>query len=199
MNTIDDSAFAYCQNLRKVQTHEGLMSIGDYTFDQSTLQEINLPKSLRAIGFCAFRACHYLREISIPDAVRRIEEETFRDCENLQSVILPTQLNVIESRAFPNCNKLTELHIPPMVESIGNEAFMGCNNIKDLYVYIANANDISINMNTFSCWNTATLHVPQFRLFAVLLEHPVVTVLQDGELRRGIQVILHQERPCTQQ
>lgn len=162
VNTIDDSAFAYCRNLRKVQTHEGLMSIGDYTFDQSTLQEINLPKSLRAIGFCAFRACHYLREISIPDAVRRIEEETFRDCENLQSVILPTQLNVIESRAFPNCNKLTELHIPPMVESIGNEAFMGCNNLKDLYVYIANANDISINMNTFSCWNTATLHVPSF-------------------------------------
>ena len=162
VNTIDDSAFAYCQNLRKVQTHEGLMSIGDYTFDQSTLQGINLPKSLRAIGFCAFRACHYLREISIPDAVRRIEEETFRDCENLQSVILPTQLNVIESRAFPNCNKLTELHIPPMVESIGNEAFMGCNNLKDLYVYIANANDISINMNTFSCWNTATLHVPSF-------------------------------------
>lgn len=49
-----------------------------------------------------------------------------------------------------------------MVESIGDEAFTACNNIKDLYVYIANANDISINMNTFSCWNTATLHVPSF-------------------------------------
>lgn len=162
VNTIDDAAFNGCSSLRNVRSHEGLMTIGGRAFCESGVETISLPKSLRSIGYSTFCGCRRLKDIALPDAVRKIDQQAFEDCENLQSVILPAQLNVIEAWAFQNCNKLTELHIPPMVESIGNEAFMGCNNIKDLYVYIANANDISINMNTFSCWNTATLHVPSF-------------------------------------
>lgn len=162
VNTIDDAAFGHCSSLKNVRSHEGLMSIGERAFCESGVETISLPKSLRSIGYRTFCGCRRLKDIALPDAVRKIDQRAFEDCENLQSVILPAQLNVIEAWAFQNCNKLTELHIPPMVESIGNEAFMGCNNIKNLYVYIANANDISINMNTFSCWNTATLHVPSF-------------------------------------
>lgn len=162
VNTIDDRAFYGCTGLKNVKSPEGLMSIGTSAFEGSTVETINFPGSLRAIGEKAFYECYCLKEVELPYAVRRIEPQTFANCEKLQSVILPTQLNVIEAWAFQNCDKLTELHIPPMVESIGNEAFTGCTNLKDLYVYIANANDICINMNTFSCWNTATLHVPSF-------------------------------------
>lgn len=162
VSSIDMWAFYKCYGLKDVKTHEGLMSIGANAFEGSCIETINFPGSLRAIGEKAFYDCCYLKEVALPDAVRRIETQTFADCQNLQSVILPAQLNVIEAWAFQNCNKLTELHIPPMVESIGDEAFTGCSNLKNLYVYIANANDISINMNTFSCWNTATLHVPSF-------------------------------------
>lgn len=162
VSTIDDRAFYSCIGLKNVKSPEGLMSIGTSAFEGSGIETINFPKSLRAIGERAFLSCNCLKEVELPYAVRRIEPQTFANCEKLQSVILPAQLNVIEGNAFEGCNKLTELHIPPMVESIGNEAFTGCTNLKDLYVYIANANDISINMNTFSCWNTATLHVPSF-------------------------------------
>ena len=162
VNTIDDRAFYSCTGLKNVKSPEGLMSIGTSAFEGSTVETINFPGSLRAIGEKAFYGCYCLKEVELPYAVRRIEPQTFANCEKLQSVILPAQLNVIEAWAFQNCDKLTELHIPPMVESIGNEAFTGCPNLKNLYVYIANANDISIDMNTFSCWNTATLHVPSF-------------------------------------
>lgn len=162
VNTIDDRAFYSCTGLKNVKSPEGLMSIGTSAFEGSTVETINFPGSLRAIGEKAFCECYCLKEVVLPYAVRRIEPLTFMNCKKLQSVILPTQLNVIEEKAFEGCDKLTELHIPPMVESIGDEAFTACNNIKDLYVYIANANDISIDMNTFSCWNTATLHVPSF-------------------------------------
>lgn len=162
VNTIDDRAFYSCTGLKNVKSPEGLMSIGTSAFEGSTVETINFPGSLRAIGEKAFCECYCLKEVVLPYAVRRIEPLTFANCKKLQSVILPTQLNVIEEKAFEGCDKLTELHIPPMVESIGDEAFTACNNIKDLYVYIANANDISIDMNTFSCWNTATLHVPSF-------------------------------------
>ena len=162
VNTIDNRAFYSCTGLKNVKSPEGLMSIGTSAFEESNVETINFPGSLRAIGERAFYDCCYLKEVALPDAVRRIETQTFYGCQNLQSVILPARLNVIEEKAFEACNKLTELHIPPMVESIGNEAFTGCSNLKNLYVYIANANDISIDMNTFSCWNTATLHVPSF-------------------------------------
>lgn len=162
VNTIDDRAFYNCSGLKNVKSPEGLISIGAYVFEESGVETINFPESLRAIGERAFDSCYCLKEVELPHAVRRIEPLTFANCEKLQSVILPAQLNVIEARAFQNCDKLTELHIPPMVESIGDEAFTDCSNLKNLYVYIANANDISINMNTFSCWNTATLHVPSF-------------------------------------
>ena len=162
VNTIDDRAFMFCTGLKNVKSPEGLMSIGTSAFEGSTVETINFPGSLRAIGERAFCECYCLKEVELPDAVRRIEPGTFANCVNLQSVILPAQLNAIERNAFDSCDKLTELYIPPMVESIGDEAFTGCSNLKDLYVYIANANDISINMNTFSCWNTATLHVPSF-------------------------------------
>lgn len=162
VNTIDDRAFYSCIGLKNVRSHEGLMTIGGRAFEGSNVETINFPGSLRAIWERAFYDCRYLKEVALPYAVRRIEPQTFANCWRLQSVILPAQLNVIEEKAFEGCDKLTELHIPPMVESIGDEAFSDCNNIKDLYVYIANANDININMNTFSCWNTATLHVPSF-------------------------------------
>lgn len=162
VNTIDDRAFYSCIGLKNVKSPEGLMSIGTSAFEGSGIETINFPKSLRAIGERAFSGCNCLKEVELPYAVRRIEPQTFANCKKLQSVILPAQLNVIEAWAFQNCDKLTELHIPPMVESIGNEAFTGCSSLKNLYVYIANANDISIDMNTFSCWNTATLHVPSF-------------------------------------
>lgn len=162
VNTIDDVAFGNCTSLKNVRSHEGLMSIGERVFNNTGVETISLPKSLRSIGYSTFWGCRCLKNIVLPDAVRRIEKMTFENCENLQSIILPAQLNVIEEWAFKNCNKLTEIHIPPMVETIGSSVFEDCTNLKDLYVYIANANDISINMNTFSCWNTATLHVPSF-------------------------------------
>ena len=162
VNTIDDVAFGNCTSLKNVRSHEGLMSIGERVFNNTGVETISLPKSLRSIGYSTFWGCRCLKNIVLPDAVRRIEKMTFENCENLQSIILPAQLNVIEHWAFKNCNKLTEIHIPPMVETIGSGVFEDCTNLKDLYVYIANANDISINMNTFSCWNTATLHVPSF-------------------------------------
>lgn len=162
VNTIDDVAFGQCSSLRNVRSHEGLMAIGERVFPETSVETISLPKSLRSIGYSTFWGCRCLKDIVLPDAVRRIEQMTFENCENLQNVILPAQLNVIEHQAFQNCNKLTEIRIPPMVETIKSGVFEGCTNLKDLYVYIANANDISIAMNTFSCWNTATLHVPSF-------------------------------------
>ena len=162
VNTIDDSAFSSCGNLAEIILPEGLLSVGSYAFSNTRIENITLPSTLLAIGGAAFENCSELKAIVLPDVLRRIEWSTFCYCYNLAQVTLPSRLNYISCNAFCACYSLKELRIPPMVEYIEDYAFQSCDNLKDVYVYIANANDIDINMNTFSCWKTATLHVPTF-------------------------------------
>lgn len=163
LNAIGDYAFYGCSSIKAIELQEGLLSIGGSAFSQcSNLEEINLPNSVYAIGSEAFYYCSSLKSVVLPKNLRAIERYSFSHCSNLESVIIPSNVNRIDYYAFYLCNNLKELRIPPMVENIGDRAFGGCNNIQDVYVYIANPRDIKIDMNTFSCWNTATLHIPNF-------------------------------------
>lgn len=80
VNTIDDRAFYSCTGLKNVKSPEGLMSIGTSAFEGSTVETINFPGSLRAIGEKAFCECYCLKEVVLPYAVRRIEPLTFYQC-----------------------------------------------------------------------------------------------------------------------
>jgi len=163
VNTIDNDVFAECRNLVEVDMPEGLLSIGNWAFrDCGKIEEITIPSSVLSMGWGVFQSCYSLKSIILPRNMARIEGESFWYCSNLESVILPSKVNRIENNAFYGCSKLKELRLPPMIESIGDRAFYDCGNIKDVYVYIANSKDIRIDMNTFSCWTSATLHIPNF-------------------------------------
>ena len=185
ITSIGEAVFYHCSYLKKVKLYEGLTTIGRQAFQETLLYDItipsgvitmgaeafwsckelkkvSLPSSLTAIPSNFFRLCNKLEEINFPEQLRSIGEYAFLSCTSLSKISLNTLLRTIDSRAFYNCSGLTELRIPPMVETIGDLAFSGCNNIQEIYVYIANAKDIKIDQNTFSCWNNATLHVPAF-------------------------------------
>jgi len=163
VNTIGNDVFAECRNLVDVDMPEGLLSIGNYALrDCGKIEEITIPSSVLSMGWGVFQNCYSLKSIILPRNMARIEGSSFWNCTNLENVILPSKVNRIENEAFYGCSKLKELRLPPMIESIGDRAFYECNNIKDVYVYIANSKDISIDMYTFSCWTTATLHIPTF-------------------------------------
>ena len=163
LNTIGYNAFAECRKLIEVDLPEGLLSIGSDAFrDCYQLESIDLPSSLLSIGYNAFMFCQNLKSIVLPKNLSKIDWQTFWYCNSLETVILPSRVNRIEYSAFYGCSKLKELRLPPMIESIGDQAFYDCGKIKDVYVYIANSKDIKIDMNTFSCWKTATLHIPTF-------------------------------------
>lgn len=163
VNTIDNNVFAECHNLVDVELAEGLLSIGSSAFRScDNLEGITLPSTVLSIGSNVFGNCYSLKSIVLPNNITRIEWDSFWYCSNLESVTLPSKVNRIESNAFYGCSKLKELRLPPMIESIGDRAFYDCGNIKDVYVYIANSKDIRIDQNTFSCWTSATLHIPSF-------------------------------------
>lgn len=129
---------------------QGVTAIGDYAFyNYSTLQSIELQKSIELIGKYAFNGCSAIVSITIPDSVTSIGDYAFSSCsrlqsavieagvtnlggsvflgcKNLMSVILPSTLTSIYSNCFRNCTSLSNVAIPVGIKTINGSVFYGC-------------------------------------------------------------------------
>ncbi|MBQ6401319.1 MAG: leucine-rich repeat domain-containing protein [Firmicutes bacterium] len=91
-------------------------NIGGYTFYYCDgLKQVNLPKTLKAIGSEAFAGTS-LTEVIIPEGVTRIGEQyggesmsAFNQCSELKKVVLPSTLTFISDREFGGCENLQEI------------------------------------------------------------------------------------------
>ncbi len=152
-------AFYNCDALKSVEIPSGVNTIESYAFyDCDALKSIKLPEGLKSIGYNTFHSCNSLESVELPSTLESIEESAFRNCGNLANVNLPSRLKYIGGSAFANTS-LKEIHIPSSVTSIGGGAF-DISGLSDVYAYTIEP--IQISQNTFSAWNTATLHVPSF-------------------------------------
>lgn len=129
MQTIYQSTFEKCTNLKTVTLHEGLINIGNPTSGYgdvfakcSSLTEIDLPSTLQFIGSCAFDRTG-LTKIEIPDNVITIKYQAFNSCDNLADVKLPSNLQTIEMNTFSSCPQLQELELPESLTEISPYAF----------------------------------------------------------------------------
>ena len=145
--------------LKSVTIPEGLEYIEPYAFGFAhQLSSINLPSSLKRIGFDAFmdtaiyddpnRWDHGLlyigkwlieaKENTIVANVRPgtvgIADSAFRVRDRLTTVTLPEGLRYIGENAFEWCTNLTEVSIPDSVTRIGEGAFSGCSSLKNLTI-----------------------------------------------------------------
>ncbi len=165
VTSIGSGAFWSCSKLESVSLPKGLKSIGSSAFYQnSSVTEIILPDGLESIGSEAFIYNYNLQRVSFPSTLKSIGSSAFYSCSQLTSISLPTSLEAIQSSTFSGCSSLTEVRIPSTIKSIGNTAFSGCSKLNDVYTYIAEPTPI--NMNTFSTYTTATLHVPSTSYYA---------------------------------
>lgn len=110
---ICQGAFSDCQRLRRATLNEGLEILGtdDYqrggkrqngTFERSSLKDIRLPSTLKAIECGAFRGCKNLRSVQLPDELEKIGEDCFR-CSGLERFVSPASVKEIETGAFCEC------------------------------------------------------------------------------------------------
>ncbi|RAW47464.1 leucine-rich repeat domain-containing protein, partial [Metamycoplasma hominis] len=68
---IDDSAFLWCQNLKKVILNEGLEKIGAEAFYNTNIESITIPGSVKEIGEGAFYGCIYLWEVILNEGLEK--------------------------------------------------------------------------------------------------------------------------------
>ncbi|MBQ7006385.1 MAG: leucine-rich repeat domain-containing protein, partial [Oscillospiraceae bacterium] len=100
----------------------GVTRIGNWAFNQLSLQDATVPGTVETIGNHAFYFCKQLTSLTLPVGVIELEEYAFNDCSNLAYVSLPEGLEIIGSHAFGS-TALTDIVIPGTVKEIGSFAF----------------------------------------------------------------------------
>ena len=74
------------------------------------LTKINIPYSVKNIGFKAFHNCKKLESVDLSDNLEYIGERAFASCEKIQTITLGTGIKNIEYSAFENCLALSTVY-----------------------------------------------------------------------------------------
>ncbi len=130
-----------------------LVSIGDYAFAEcSTLEEIEMPATLRSVGLSAFEdsaiwtqsetlsvyADNWLvgykdadafGSVNVSDGTVGIASYAFYRCDNLSGVSVPDSVQYIGRSAFYQCTGLTEVRLSASLTAIEDYTFYQCTNL----------------------------------------------------------------------
>lgn len=87
ITTLNNSQFAFCNNLKKINLPSTLKIVGDYAFlSANQIKEITIPEGVEKVGYCAFFKCAALESISLPSTLKNIDQTSFVGCNKLKSL-----------------------------------------------------------------------------------------------------------------
>ena len=111
-------------NQRTYAIKPGTRRIEDYAFGFcGSLEAIDIPPTITAIGQNAFAGCEKLSSVTLPEGLRTIGDYAFTNCESLKYIQIPETVVGIGAYAFEDCTGLTVSEIPAGVTFIGAGAF----------------------------------------------------------------------------
>ena len=109
--------------INKVTLNEGLKSIGDMAFFNSTIQEVIFPSTLEQLEENIFYYCYHLKKADLSRTkLTKLPASTFVYA-GVEEVLLPATLTEIDAQAFLKTSQLKTIEIPENVRTIGLEAF----------------------------------------------------------------------------
>ena len=112
----------------------GTCTIAGSAFSGCTgLTSVEIPESVKEIGYNAFSGCTGLTSVTIPNSVTKIGDSAFSDCTGLISVSIGNGVNEISTAAFSGCTALLSVTIPGNVTMLRASAFYGCTSLTDIY------------------------------------------------------------------
>ena len=159
LQTIGQSAFAYCTSLERITIPSTVTDIGNCAFGEcKSLREVVLNDGLEKIGNSAFRLCTSLESITIPSSVNNVNQGAFLECHKLKEVVLNNGLERIGLKVFASCKSLQSITIPSSVVEIGNSAFKDCIKLKDL---VLNEGLVKIGHGVYrGCCSLESINLP---------------------------------------
>ncbi len=116
--------------LKEIKFNDGLKYIDRYAFYFSDeMSRLNIPGTIKEIGYCAFGACVSLSDVSFEYGVSKINGSAFSGCSAIKTIDIPSSVTELESYCFENCKKLEKVTIPASVSKINTTSFKNCSNI----------------------------------------------------------------------
>lgn len=77
VKSIDCGAFIFCEALREISLPQGLETIAEYAFQNSGLQRVQVPASVKTIGECGFFSCEQLIRADVLGEDTELLEDAF--------------------------------------------------------------------------------------------------------------------------
>ena len=148
LESIGDSAFAYCPNLTGVTFGSGLKTIGDGAFyNCPLLQSVSIPAGVTEIKNSAFSTCTSLTGIQVDKDNAQYASDDHgalfskdmttliqMPCSFVGAYTVPDTVTTIADRAFHTCRGLTEVILPNGLTSIGADAFSFCRSLSKISI-----------------------------------------------------------------
>lgn len=157
-------SFCYCYNLEEVNLNDNITEIPDEAFALCyALTQIHLPANLKTIGEAAFENTG-LQEVVFPESVRSIGKDAFRIVNNqftfgLTYIKLNQGLEEVGDGAFSGVTA-NHIYLPHSVKRIGEKAFGSGDAYAERVVYYEGSasewQKVSIG-NGYNDWNTARI------------------------------------------
>ncbi|MCR4660751.1 MAG: leucine-rich repeat protein [Clostridia bacterium] len=135
VETIGDSAFENCTNLKMVDTMNGgkLKTIGVDSFKATGIEDISLPSTLVSIGNSAFQGCSSLNRVLFfkGSELTTVGNSVFEGCINLETVKFTSNLSSLGDSCFKGCESLINFEFGPKVSLsiISDETFSQCSSL----------------------------------------------------------------------
>mmetsp|Transcript_14284 Transcript_14284/g.22051 ORF Transcript_14284/g.22051 Transcript_14284/m.22051 type:complete len:331 (-) Transcript_14284:114-1106(-) len=121
VDVIEDQAFLNCENLVKVETHNGIRKVERRAFENCySLRWLNFESAVEIGGF-AFSNCNYLASVEFGDNLETVEHYAFERCTSLRHLKLPSGI-VIQEGIFYRCDNITNIEFSERLEEITIEA-----------------------------------------------------------------------------
>ncbi len=137
VKTIGEKAFYCCNTLKSVVLGNGIEKIKRDAFNRTGLIALEIPGSVKSIGYYAFSNNTGLKTVNIPGSVKKIGDFAFYSCTSLTNVTLNEGVELIGTWAF-FYSAITSVSIPRSVKEIGINPFLGCYNLVSIQVESGN-------------------------------------------------------------
>lgn len=116
---------AFCgSTVKRVRVVETVRELGYYVFENSFVEELELPATLTELPYCMCYGCKSLVKVVLHDGVIEVGKSTFYGCASLNTVVIPKSVLKIESEAFAYCGTLSNVDFsgaPP--SDVADDAF----------------------------------------------------------------------------
>ena len=90
-----------------------VVSIGWSCFDDSIVEYVEIPNTVRSLEGYSFNNCTNLVSISLPDSLTTLRAKSLSQCKSLESIKIPKNVTLIEAQAFEQSTNLTKIEVDP--------------------------------------------------------------------------------------